>query len=57
MEKISKKITEIKNFLKTCETYCEEEAQMNDELKTFKEAIKFLKERVDEIEKITTSHP
>ena len=45
-------ITEMKNFLRTCEIYCNEEANLNEETKTFKTAIEFLNEKLLKMEEI-----
>ena len=50
MKKITNIITDTKNFLKTCEIYCNEEAEKTTEIETFKVAIKFLNEKIIEIE-------
>ncbi|MBO5738725.1 hypothetical protein J6R97_05235 [bacterium] len=43
-------LQEMKNFLRTCEIYCEEEAKPSEETNTFKEAIGFLNEKVSKME-------
>lgn len=45
-------ITEMKKFLRTCEIYCDEETNLNEETKTFKTAIEFLNEKLLKMDEI-----
>ena len=51
MERLEDLIDEMQKFLKTCDAYCDEEAEVNDESKTFKSAVRFLSEKLNKVEK------